>query len=220
MLERKIICFLVIATFVCLAIIFVTTPQDYKNYIQLANTLSVGFVISAIFYFIVVYFPEWQRKSRVHRSLKRQYQSFKESCVDIFLILSNSQDYHNKENLLEQEEFKRYFKNNNKRNENRWSAVFNGMNDNEYYLNEIIYQLRILNDEIKFVRSSVDIQDEEVFSYLKTLSEIIHRMESTKPNYEDMKSLSKFLWEMFSGWSFIDSYRKNDSISKMIDRVK
>ena len=122
--------------------------------------------------------------------------------------------------LLDQEEFKRYFKNNNSNNENRWDAVANGIQDNEYYLNEILYELRVLNDEIKFVRSNIDIHDEEVFQFLNNLSQIIHRMESTKPEYDDIKSFCRFLWEIFTGWSIIDGYRKTDIIADMIGRIK
>jgi len=216
--ERKIIWFLVVATAVCL-IVGVETTAD-KNYIPLANALSVGFVISAAFYFIVVYLPESQKRSRIHRSMEKQYQLFKKSCIGTFLILSNSQEYQHREMLLDQEEFRRYFKNNNTNNENRWDAVANGIQNNKYYLNEILYELRVLNDEIKFVRSSIDIHDEEVFQFLNNLSQIIHRVESTNPEYDDIKSFCRLLWEIFTGWSFIDGYRKTDIIADMIGRIK
>lgn len=147
--ERKIIWFLVVATAAFLMVGVETTPD--KNYILLVNALSVGFVISAVFYFIVMYLPESQKRSRIYRSIERQYQLFKKSCIGTFLILSNSQEYQHREMLLDQEEFRRYFKNNNTNNENRWDAVANGIQNNEYYLNEILYELRVLNDEIKFV---------------------------------------------------------------------
>jgi hypothetical protein len=216
--ERKIILFLIVATLVCLIIGVGTTPD--KNYIPLVNALSVGFVISAVFYFLVVYLPESQKRRRIHRSMKRHYQLFKKSCIGTFLVLSNSQEYQQREMLLDQEEFKRYFKNNNSNNENRWDAVANGMQDNEYSLNEILYELRVLNDEIKFVRSNIDIHDEEVFQFLNNLSQVIHRMESTKPEYDDIKTFCRFLWEIFTGWSIIDGYRKTDIIADMIRRVK
>ncbi|MBI5435755.1 MAG: hypothetical protein HY937_01335 [Nitrosomonadales bacterium] len=216
--ERKIILFLIVATVVCLIVGIATTPD--KNYIPLVNALSVGFVISAAFYFIVVYLPESQKRRRIHGSMERQYQLFKKSCIGTFLILSNSQEYQHREMLLDQEEFKRYFKNNNSNNENRWDAVANGIQNNEYYLNEILYELRVLNDEIKFVRSNIDIHDEEVFQFLNNLSQIIHRMESTKPEYDDIKSFCRFLWEIFTGWSIIDGYRKTDIIADMIGRIK
>ena len=216
--ERKIILLLIIATVVCL-IISVITTQD-KNYNLLLNALSVGFITSAAFYYIVVYLSESKKRNRIYRSMKRQYQLFKKACIDTFLILSDSQEYQHREMLLDQEEFRRYFKNNNENNENRWDAVANGIQNNEHYLNEILYQLRMLNDEIKFVRNNIDIHDDEVFNFLNDLSQIIHRMESTKPEYDDIKSFSRFLWEMFSGWSFIDGYKKSDIIANMIKRIK
>lgn len=211
--EQKIILFLIASTAVCLFIVVATTPNN--QYSLLINTLSVGFVISATFYFIVVYLPGQQKKGRVYRSMERQYQAFKKSCIDKFLILSNSQEYEHREMLLDQKEFRRYFK-----NENRWETVVNGIQNNEYYLNEILYELRVLNDEIKFVKSAIDIHDEEVFQFLNSLSHIIHRMESTKPEYDEIKSFCRFLWEIFTGWSFADGYRKTDIVEDMIKRVK
>jgi len=216
--ERKIIWFLVIAAVACSILSVVTVPNN--DYFSLVNSFSVGFVISVVFYFIVVYFPENQRKARIYRSMELQYRVFKESCISTFLVLSDSQEYEYKENLLNQEEFRRYFKNNNGRNENRWDAVVNGIQGNEYYLNEIIYELRMLNEEIKFIRSSVDIHDEDVFQFLKRLSHMIHRMESTKPDYDDIKSFCGFLWSLFTGWSFIDGYRKTDIVTEMLERIK
>ncbi|MEQ1546301.1 hypothetical protein [Methyloglobulus sp.] len=216
--DRKLILLLVVATIACFITGVITTPE--KKYDLLINSLSVGFVISAIFYFIVVYLPEYQKKGRVFRSMERQYKVFKQSCILTFLILSNSQEYEHREMLLDQEEFKRYFKNNNINNENRWDAVANGIQRNEYYLNEILYELRLLNDEIKFVRNTIDIHDEDVFQFLNKLSQIIHRMESTKPDYDEIKSFCRFLWELFTGWSFVDGYRKTDLINDMIQRLK
>jgi hypothetical protein len=84
--ERKIFLFLIIATVACLIVGIATTPDN--NYKLLVNALSIGFVISAAFYFIVVYLPESQKRRRIHRSMERQYQFFKKSCIGTFLILT------------------------------------------------------------------------------------------------------------------------------------
>ncbi len=166
--DKKINVGLIVATLICLLIGVFTTPN--KDYGSLLNTLSVGFVTSAIFFFIVVYLPERQRRSRIYRSVEKQYKQFKLSCIGTFLILSKSQEYNHREMLLDQQEFKRYFSNNNTQNRVRWDAVINMIQDNKYYLNEILYELRLLNDEIRFVRNSIDIHDEEAFSFLINLS--------------------------------------------------
>jgi hypothetical protein len=45
-------------------------------------------------------------------------------------------------------------------------------------------------------------------------------MESTKPDYDEIKSFCRFLWEIFIGWSFISGYRKTDLINDIIQRLK
>ena len=39
----------------------------------------------------------------------------------------------------------------------------------------------------------VDIHDEEVFSFLKRMSHIIYRMRDVKTEYDDIKTLGRFL---------------------------
>ena len=216
--DKKITLLLVVITLACLLIAVKTTTNN--NYTSLINTLSVGFVISSIFYFIVVYLPAKQRRRRVYASMERQYQFFKRSCIDTFLILSSSQDYPEPDMLLDLDEFSRYFNNTNEANEKRWYAVTNGFQNDEYYLREIIYELKMLNNEIKFVTSAIDIHDEEVSQFLKGLSQSIHRFELKKADYFDSKSLSSFLWTMFTGWSFIAGQRKSDFIKGMIERIQ
>ena len=127
--------------------------------------------------------------------------------------------YPDPEMLLDLDEFRRYFNNSNADNEKRWKAVANGMQENEYYLREIIYELKMLNNEIKFVRSAIDIHDEEVSQFLNGLSQNIHRIELKKAEYEDILSTSSFLWTIFTGWSFIAGQRKSDFIKDMIKRI-
>lgn len=216
--NKNILLALVFLTVLSVFIGFSTTPN--KDYELLVNALSVNFVISSVFYFLVVYIPEVQRRNRVFGSMDKQYREFKLSCISTFLILSKSQEYAHKEALLEQGEFKRYFSNNNTQNQSRWDAVVNGIQGSEYYLREILHELRMLNEEIRFVRSGIDIHDEEVFDFLNRLSQIIYKMDSTTPDYDEIKSFSRFLWEIFTGWSFVHGYRKSDLIKDMIDRIK
>jgi len=97
-----------IAVFALLVVM--TTPEPLTT--NLVNKLSVGILVSIIFYSIVVLLPARQRKARIHRNLQEHYNAFKLSCISIFLIYSNSQNYKPKEMLLDLDEFRRYFKNN------------------------------------------------------------------------------------------------------------
>jgi hypothetical protein len=47
--------------------------------------LSIGFLISVIFYIIVVYLPERKRKNLIKNNYRKQYKLFKEDTIYIFL---------------------------------------------------------------------------------------------------------------------------------------
>ena len=183
------------------------------------NMLSMGIVVSTIFYFIVVWVPGQQRKARIHRSLQEHYSAFRSSCVHTFLIASNSQDYHPKEMLLDPSEFRRYFKVEVGNGQNRWHVVLNALNGNRYLLRDIQYELEILREELLYVLNFIDIHDEEVFAFLKRLAQIIYRMRDIETGYDDIKQIGGLLWEIFAGWNVINGYRDKDIIQSMIDRV-
>lgn len=218
MINKQITTVLVILTIILLVVGVKTIGAN--GYGSVVHSLSIGFVVSSIFYFLVVFMPEYKRRNMVHEALKSQYTQFKLSCIDTFLILSDSQEYKNREELLNLSEFQRYFKNNNKRGENRWDAVANSLQSNEFILKEIIYHLRMLNEEIRYTRNVVNLNDPEVFDFLNRLSQSIVRMESTEREYDDIKSFCGFLWSIFTGWSWVDAYRESDLIKEMLGRAK
>ena len=80
-----------------------------NSWASVLYTLSVGFVGSFIFYLFVVYIPERQKRKRVKIRLQKQYRSIKLDIIDLLLRLSNSQFYQDRENLLDQQEFRRFF---------------------------------------------------------------------------------------------------------------
>ena len=70
-----------------------------------------------------------------------------------------------------------------------------------------------------YVLNNVNIEDPNVFSFLKRLSQAIYKMKNTTLDYDDVKHLSGFLWELFAGWSFIDGYHDDDIVSVMIEGI-
>ena len=218
MLDKKLTILLIFLTLIFLAIGITTV--DSIGYGSMINSLSVGFVVSSIFYFLVVYMPEYKRRKMLHESLKSQYLQFKISCINTFLIISNSQEHSDREELLNLTEFRRYFKKENKNGENRWDAVANSLQDSEYYLREVIYYLQMLNEEIRYTRNSINLNDPEVFEFLNRLSQLIARMESTEREYDDIKSLCGFLWSIFTGWDWAKGYSESDIIKDIIGRAK
>ncbi|WP_312381129.1 hypothetical protein [Stutzerimonas balearica] len=217
---KKVVLLLILVAAICFGVIFAAFENG--GLLGLANSLGQGFLISIVFYFVVVYLPEKKRRNDIYRNMELQYRTFKESCINTFLVLSNSQEYQNRENLLSQEEFRRYFKNSNCLGENRWDAVSNALLANEYYLAEIKYEITILNDELKFLLGSAHVYDEEAFRYFKRVSQVLHRLELVKQEYDDIKTLCRYLWSIFTGWSFVDGYKEahKDMFLEMLSSTK
>jgi len=119
--------------------------------------------------------------------------------------------------LSDQNEFRKYFNEPISESQNKWHAVLNGLN--EYLLRELLVELEILLNEVTFVLSNVDIDDQNVYSFFKRLSQAVHRLKKSTLEYEEVKQLSRFLWEMFAGWSFIDGYREDDIVMVMIEKI-
>ena len=218
MISRTYLVCITLVAVACIVVAAATVPDD--DFLLIIYDLSVGFVLSAVFYVIVVHLPERNRRRIVHAGLKEQYDQFRRSCIHIFLILSKSQSYPNRDALLDKEEFKRYFKNNNDEGENRWDAVANGLQRSEFYLREVIYELRMLSDEIRFVRSTLHVNDVEAYEFLGRLSRAIIRMEATSPDYDEIKSFCGFLWQIFAGWSWVHGYSKSNVIEEMVERAQ
>jgi len=184
------------------------------------HTLSTGLLLSAVFFFLVVYLPDQKRREIIAFNFVQQYDQVKLSLIGTFLILSDSQQYGNRENLLVRDEFKRYFSGANEYGKSRWSEVANGLQNNEYYLREVIFELRMLKDEIRFFRNVLPIQDKEVFEFLNRLSQAISRVELTEPDYDEIKSFCRFLWQLFTGYNFVDGYSKSSYIDDMVRRAR
>lgn len=180
--------------------------------------LSVGFLVSVLFYLLVVWFPDRRKKNLIKRNLAEQYQSFKEDTIRI--LLASCQGGYQAglpERLSEQNEFRRYFTEAVSDSQERWHAVLNGLNDR--LLKDLLVEFEILLNEVTYVLNNVNIEDPNVFSFFKRLSQVVYKLKNTTLEYDDVKTLSGFLWELLAGWDVIDGYRKHDIVGLMIEEI-
>jgi hypothetical protein len=204
--------------------IFVNTPaQNIFCQFSTGNTiifdLSTGFLVSMIFYLLVVWFPDRQKKNIIKHNIEEQYRFFKEDTINILLnvCVAGSYDAKYPTNLLDQDEFRKYFKENVSESQTRWDAVFNGLDD--YWIKEILIELEILLNEVTFVLSNVYIDDPNVFSFFKRLSQSVYKLKNSSLEYDDLRKLTDFLWQLLAGWSVIDGYRDEDIVKVMIEKI-
>jgi len=77
--------------------------------------------------------------------------------------------------------------------------------------------MEIFREELIFILNNTDIPKTEPFEFLKRLS--ASSMEHVTLGYDETKPLSRSLWDVFAGFSYVTGYRKEDIIKKMIDAI-
>jgi len=180
--------------------------------------ISMGIFVSIFFYFIVVWFPDRRKKKLLKNNLSKHYLYFKDNCLQIFCHAMNEEcDTSLMSKLMIQSKFKIFFKTKISNSEERWDSVLNGLDNQLLY--ELLSELELLKNEIEFINNNITIDDEDVFVFMKNLSINIYRLRDINLENDDIKVLSRFLWQLFSGWNFIDGYKKDDIVQVMISKI-
>jgi hypothetical protein len=180
--------------------------------------LSIGFLISYVFFLLVVVLPERLARRRTARLLEHQFRAFKLACIEIYLgVIGDSYDSHLPEKLLDAAEFRKYFSERYSSDQNRWHAVHNGLY--EYGVPQVLLECELLSREIEFILIKLNIEDEEVSSFLKRLSRSLIRLRTSEPTYDDIKRLLNFLYPIHSHWSWLDGYVGRDPVGEMIAQL-
>jgi hypothetical protein len=197
---------------------FCPTIAHAKAWYKVIYDLSIGALVSLAFYFLVVRLPEYWRRQRLKRSLELHYRAFRLNCIEIMLAVADRR-YEGglPETLLDPKEFKKYFKQKVTPDEERWHRFMNNLN--EFYLVRLQTLMEQFRDELMFVLNNTDIPKDEPFLFLKQLSSVMYPMKLVTIGYDEIKPLAGFLWDVFAGWDWVTSYRKEDIVKKMIDEI-
>jgi hypothetical protein len=187
--------------------------------------LLTGGVISFLFYFLVVVIPERRKKSIIKSNLRSLYRDLKE---DILLqvvfasirggrtdLTTNMDDL---DNLMDIENFKAAFAHGRESDEGFY-AFENQMNNETSEFRAIVLNLKMLSKQIEFVLHNYAIDDQKAFDFFKRLELLLMRIQDTGPGYDESKPLCRFVWQMFTGFSWAEGYRGYDPIESMIENI-
>jgi hypothetical protein len=202
----------------CARIGFCLTFANAKAWNNIFYDLAVGTLVSLVLYGLVVRLPDYQRRQRLKRSLELRYKNFRQDCIKTILAVADG-IYSGglPETLLEPDKFREYFKQQVSPNTERWHAFLNRLN--EFYLRELQTSMEIFRDELTYILNNTDIQNDEAFEFVKRLSAAIYSMKTVTLDDDEVKTLAGFLWQVFAGWDWVEGYRKEDIIKKMIDEI-
>jgi len=224
--EKKIASIVMISFTFCILFIFTNRmPELFKYGSELMNFLcaiSISIIAASIFYVLNIYLPGQKRKNIIRQDFEEQYLYFKKECIHIFLsALGKSINPKIVQKLCDLDEFKKYFKEKCGNAQVRWDKVATELDCNKIFLKDILVQLGILRNEVAFILNNTEINNKYVLSFFKLLSQNVYgyRVTGINMEYNERNRLLGFLWELFTGWSKIDGYRREDIVEIMIQKI-
>lgn len=135
--------------------------HQFKNGNTIAFNLSIGYIVSFIFWFMNIYIPRYQQKQDHIESLKKDYMNFKKIVMRILLqsVLTSDDDdeikFNDYENIMEESfpeellvkpnNFRNFFYANKSEN---WYAVLNSLNFNKVYIRDLYIEFEILEKKL------------------------------------------------------------------------
>ena len=189
------------------------------------KSLLSNVIASFILYFLVVYLPAGRKRAILRASCKKMYLSTKKEIL--FDILSGSRKGGRKDiqitdgledALMEPAAFAKFFRDGREADEG-FHAFSNYIQGDEQAFRSIIFKLKLVARQLEFVLNNVDFDDDETFQKLKWLEEFLFALDDLHADYDNVKSLNRAIWPIFSGWSNVDGYLGFDLIEKAIDEI-
>lgn len=189
-------------------------PKLISTYNDIVVNLSSGFVLSVIFYFLVVRLPERRRNRRLATNLERSFGHLRHTLSVLILRISSDEpdDSHFISKIETPDGFRKHF------TEDHWNGFLNRI-DKRGIL-EIKHHLRSFQEELHFTVSHMNIDRGEVFDLLKNLSSSIIQMDLYGVGYDDEKEWGRFLWSLLTNWDWAEGYMISGPIEKAIRELK
>lgn len=194
---------------------FAAVFQQFPTGNQISFDLSVGAISAIGMFYLLVRLPEYERKNRIKRHLQSSYESFKRSVIQIFVgAIQGSYSSEIVDQLMDQKQFREFFKEPFVLGQDKWHGVANKMDD--FILRQIVLETEVLHTEFQHALSILDIKDPEVFSFMKRLSIALYRAKNWSSDYDGTKEVLGFFWNIFAGWSWVNGYSEDEFIPAMI----
>lgn len=188
-------------------------------------SILTGGMISFLFYFLVVIVPENRKRTIIKSNLSKIYRDIKRDIL--WQIVSASikggrsdltTNVDEVDKLMGLDAFKAAFARGREADEGFY-AFENQMSGDTNEFREIILSFQVLSRQIEYVLHNYPIKDQKIFDFFKRLEAFLLRMHHLKPGYDESKTLCRFIYEIFAGFSIIDGYRGYDIIEKMIQDI-
>lgn len=199
--------------------------QWWADAFAVSSNLLAGGIVSFLFYYLVVHYPDQRKKKVIKNNLSRMYRNIKHDILWQIIFASVkggrhdlSTDLDTVDRLMKPNEFKVAFEGGREADEGFY-AFENQMSHDTPEFREIVLNLQMLSKQIEFVLHNYNIEDQALFDFFKRLELLLLKLQRSEPGYDESKGLCRFIWEIYAGWDFIEGNRGYDIIERMIAEI-
>ena len=179
--------------------------------------ISIWIIAAWVFYLFQIYFPERKKKALVKENFKQYWLQTKMNIISILLYKSYPATL--PEELCDFRYFRKYFSEPHETEvwQTRWHWVLNHLSEDSIDL--IAVEFEWLIKEIDFLFSKIEVNDDEIFTFLTRLRSILYHNKKVRLDYWEEKWLSRFLWDIFGSSSIFTWERDFDIMDRMIEKI-
>lgn len=179
--------------------------------------LSIGYLASALFWYLVVHIPESARRRLLRTSLSSRYREFKREVVQtlVWAVGQNETTAFIDELAADHKKFRQYFETGE-----RWYTAANEIQSNQLRMSELLLAMNLLASEVSYVLNNLAAQDPDAHRVLLGLNESITRLREGEADlYDKTKQVGRFLWGLLARFNLRDGQIDHDIIENMIARI-
>lgn len=200
--------------------------EKYKFKSSTLFSLSIGYIISTIFWFVVIVLPTFLKRKALKKNMKMKYHYFRENIARILYDSARKymKDYKGKkvkrldaDNLADRNKFKEFFGSNDLE---MYYAAINGIQYYDDIEKEVIFELNKFSDEISFFLNNIETRDQQVLDvFYRVRKHIANLVHSSTYKHDPAKYIGNYLYEIMASFSMLTGGVKHDLYEKMITQA-
>lgn len=186
---------------------------------EIIFNLAAGAISAVVMFYLLVRVPAYEKKLRIRAHLLDVYLYYKKQVIYVFLgIIHGSIDTDLADELMNTQKFREYFKAPSEASgQDRRHYIMN--NIEEHHLKQLKLESEVLHNELQHAVTTLDIQDTELYTFTRRISESLFRSKSWEIDYDGVEHVLGFYWQLFAGWSFVSGYHDTDQLEEKIRRL-
>ncbi len=196
--------------------------ERYTPTLNVALAIGTSGIVAFIFYYVVSERIEVRRRDLVKQGALRSYRNAKRDIALAVVQASRKggrtdlvADRSTIERALTVDGFKALFDGGQEADEGFY-AFQNQMSDPTPEYDEVVLNLQIIGRAIDRLIDANLLDNPEAYNSLIRLDAMLRRIERNGAGYDESKLLCTFIWQIFTGWNFIDGNLGYDPIERAI----